>query len=339
VSYLAIKVVSAEEAVGKVLAYDVTYVTWDFMTTPLKKGDIIKDEDVELLKRAGHYYVFVYEGSGDESGRIYEDEAVLKLAELVAGEGTAVHARRGGKALIRSTVNGVLLVDEENLTLINVGGDFALITRKPGISVSVGEAVAIVDLIPFFVRTETIDTIRRELRGKKVINVKAFKNLRFGIIVTGTEIYEGKVKDLASPIVREKIIKYGGSVVKKKVLPDNKELIKEELLKMLNVLDGVVLTGGMSVDPTDVTHEAISEVADEVIAYGIPVKPTTMSMMAYWRGKPVIGVSSGIIFFREWNILDILLPKVMAGVKWRKKEITRLGLGGLHDVYLRRLGI
>ncbi len=330
---------SAEEAVGKVLAYDVTYVTQEFMSTPLKKGDIIKGEDVELLKRAGHYYVFVYEGSEEDSGRIYEDEAVLKLAELVAGEGTAVHARRGGKALIRSAVNGVLLVDEESLTLINKGGDFALVTRKPGIGVSVGEAVAIVDLIPFFVGAGAIDSIRKELKGGKVINVKAFRHLRFGIIVTGTEVYEGKVRDLASPIVREKVIKYGGSVIKQRVLPDNKELIREELLKMLNALDGVILTGGMSVDPTDVTHEAISEVADEVIAYGIPVKPTTMSMMAYWRGKPVIGVSSGIIFFKEWNILDILLPKVMAGIKWSKKEIIKLALGGLHDVYLRRLEI
>ena len=332
---------SAEEAVGKVLAYDVTYVTPDSMSTPLRKGDVIRSEDVELLKQAGHYYVFIYEefDKGNKKGRIYEDEAVLKLAQLVAGEGTAVYGRRGGKALIRSVIKGILVVDEEGLRLVNEGGDFALVLRKPGMGVSAGEAVAIVDLIPFYITTETLASIRKELNGRRVVYVKPFKPLRLGVIVTGTEIYEGRVKDLASPIVKDKVNRYGGSVIKHEVLPDDKEVIKEELVRMLNSLDGVILTGGMSVDPTDVTHEAIKEVADEVIAYGIPVKPTTMSMIAYWRRKPVIGVSSGIIFFREWNVLDILLPRVMAGIKWVRKDIIKLALGGLHDIYLRRLGI
>ena len=336
---MGIKVVRAEDAVGSVLAYDITYVTKDFMRVPLRRGDVVREEHVKLLKQSGHYYVFVYDSPEEESGIIYEDRAVLKLAELVSGEGTAIYGRRGGKAIIRSTLNGVLLIDGEGLRLINSGGEFALVTREPGIGVSVGDILAVVDLIPFYISEKSLNSISKRLGGRKVIYVKPFKPLSFGVIVTGTEIYEGRVKDMASPVVENKVSKYGGRVAFKEILPDDKEMIRERLTDMLRRYDGVILTGGMSVDPTDVTHEVIREVSDEVIAYGIPVKPTTMSMIAYCGGKPIIGVSSGIVFFRDWNVLDIILPRVMAGVKWGREEIIDLALGGLHDVYLRRLEI
>ncbi len=334
---MPVKVVKVEDAVGKVLAYDVTMVTPESMGSPLRKGHMIRPEDVEILKSSGHYYVYVVDGPYSTGSEVHEDEAVLELGKMVAGDGTAVYARQGGKALIRAAVDGALLISEEGVRKVNESGYFALITRSNWIGVRKGDALAIIDLIPFYVNRSVLEKIRGELRDTQVIRVEPYKHFRFGVIVTGNEVYEGRVEDNASPVVREKVEKYGGSVAEVTVLPDDKEVIKDGLRRFLEEYDGVIATGGMSVDPTDYTHIAIKEVSDEVIAYGVPVKPTTMTMIAYSKGKPVIGVSSGIIFFREWNSLDVLLPRVMAGVKWERGDVMSLALGGLKDIYLRRL--
>jgi len=336
---LAVKVLRVEEAVGKKLAYDVTLVTPDKMQVPFRKGHIIREEDVEQLKTSGHYYVYVTEGSYSYNSFLHEDEAVLELAKVVTGGGCSVFARPGGKALIRSAIRGTLIVHPEGLKLVNEGGEFALITREPWIGVERGEAIAIVDLIPFYVKRSVIEAIKKKLSNQPVIEVKSYKHLKFGLIITGTEIYEGKVPDNASPVVKEKVEKYGGEIAETVILPDDKEAIKRALKNFLTNYDGVIVTGGMSVDPTDYTPKAIEEVAEEIVAYGIPIKPTTMSMISYWKSKPIMGVSSGIVYFRDWNVLDVILPKIMIGVKWSREDILNLALGGLHDVYLKRLKI
>jgi len=53
----------------------------------------------------------------------------------------------------------------------------------------------------------------------------------------------------------------------------------------------------VSVYPTDHTPRAIASVADEVVAYRVPVRPTTMSAIAYRGGKATIGVSSKLIHY------------------------------------------
>ncbi len=334
---MGVKVLKVEEAVGKVVAYDVTFVTPEAMGAVIRRGSVIREEHVDPLKRSGHYYVYVLDGELSTAEEVHEDEAVLRVGEAVAGEGVAVYAREGGKALLRSVRDGLLVVNEEVVKDVNREGDFALITRPPHIGVRKGDAVGIIDLIPFYVGREALRELLDSLNGRKAVSVKPFLNLKVGLIVTGTEVYEGRVKDSASPVVEGKVRKYGGEIAAKAVTPDDKDEIVSRLKEFLRLTDLIILTGGMSVDPTDRTPDAIREVADEVVAYGIPVKPTTMSMIAYARGKPIIGVSSGIIFFREWNVLDILLPKVMAGVKWRREEILNLAVGGLSEVYLRRL--
>ena len=128
----------------------------------------------------------------------------------------------------------------------------------------------------------------------------------------------------------------GVEIVRRHVVPDDLDKIKEALLNCIKVSDIVIATGGMSVDPTDCTHKAIASVATEVIIYGIPVKPNTMSMLAYKGNKVIIGVPGSIVYFREWNILDILLPKLLLGEKWTRNELLELAHGGISDYFLSK---
>ncbi len=330
---MKIKVVKAEEAVGLRLAYDVSIATREFKGALFKRGHLVTADDIDKLKNTGHYYVYVEDENTEDT--IHEAEAVVRLAEKVCGENVYYMEADEGKAVIKSSVNGVLLVNEDAMYEVNKSGVFVIVSRRSGSYVKRGDTVAIIDLIPLYISREVMNDLLKKACNA-IVSVKPVVKRRVGLVVTGTEIYEGRIKDEATSVVESKVEMYGGEVVYKTITPDDVGVIKSELEKALEKSDVVIATGGMSVDPTDLTPKAIASVADEVVAYGVPFKPNTMTMIAYKGGKPIIGVSGCIVYFREYNILDVLLPKVMAGLRIARDEIARMGHGGLSDYFITR---
>lgn len=329
-----------EEAVGKKLAHDYSIVTPDRKGAVKKRGEVVKLEDVELLKMTGHYEVYVLDDEPENSSYIFEDEAVVQLAlEAVKGP-VSVEPAEEGKGFVKARNSGLVLVNNKALSFINSTGSLLLISRRHGSWVKRGDIVAVSELVPLMVERSWFHSVISELRAMgPAVELAPPIHPKIGIVVVGNEIVDGLVKDQASPVVVDKLRQYEcyqGDLV---YVRDDEEKIASVLEALLETNDGVILTGGMSVDPTDKTPSAIRKISDEVVMYGIPFKPTTMSMIAYRRGKPIIGVSSGLIYFPNFNILDIVLPWVSAGVKIPREYLVELGNGGLSDYFIqRRLG-
>lgn len=331
-----LKAIRVEDAVGKRLAHDYTCIELGFKGALKKRGEIIEKSDVELLKRCGHYYVYVESGEVSELEEVHEAEAVLLLGDAVSGENVEVRAVEEGKAFLYATVNGLLLVDSERLRKINSTGVFVVVTRKTGNYVKEGDLIGVVDLIPLTVKRSFIETLMKDLEGGyPIIRVIKSKKPKIAVLVTGTEIVEGLKKDLIAPIVAEKLKQYDCELGVIVYARDDIEDITKKAELLLRDYEGVIITGGMSVDPTDYTPKAIKLLADEIVIYGIPIKPTTMSMVAYKSNKPVIGVSSGIIHYPDQNVLDVVLPWISAGVKVPRDYLLSLSEGGLMESFLK----
>ena len=90
----------------------------------------------------------------------------------------------------------------------------------------------------------------------------------------------------------------------------------------------IVTTGGMSVDPDDVTPAGIRAAGGHVVVYGAPVLPGSMFMLAYVNQIPVIGLPGGALYHKT-TIFDIVVPRLLAGEVITRKDITRLAHGGL----------
>ena len=76
----------------------------------------------------------------------------------------------------------------------------------------------------------------------------------------------------------------------------------------------VQVTGGMSVDPDDMTPSAIGACADEVVTYGTPVLPGAMFMLAYVQGKPVVGLP-GCVMYAKRTVFDLAVPRLLTEEK------------------------
>ncbi|MEM4646119.1 MAG: molybdopterin-binding protein, partial [Zestosphaera sp.] len=105
---MLLRILKVEEAVGKTLAYDVSLITESFKGALLRRGHILTQADIEVLKRAGHNYVYVYDSSGTSVNDLHEEEAVIRLGEYLAGNNVNVFLGEEGKALLKSAVRGLL---------------------------------------------------------------------------------------------------------------------------------------------------------------------------------------------------------------------------------------
>lgn len=97
---------------------------------------------------------------------------------------------------------------------------------------------------------------------------------------------------------------------------------------LANGINFLIFSGGMSVDPDDVTPHAIHELGCEVITYGVPSQPGNMTLMAYLGEIPVIGVPGAAITMPV-TVFDVLLPRIYSGLKITREDFISLGDGGL----------
>jgi molybdenum cofactor synthesis domain-containing protein len=159
--------------------------------------------------------------------------------------------------------------------------------------------------------------------------VVPFLRKKVGIIVTGSEVYKGRIKDTFGPVLRDKVVSFGSEVMELVYAPDDASVIAEQIEVMLNKgAELILVSGGMSVDPDDVSPLGILKSGAEIIKYGAPALPGAMFLMAYHGDVPIMGVPACGMYFRT-TILDLVLPRILIGEKITRRDIVKLAHGGL----------
>ena len=192
-----------------------------------------------------------------------------------------------------------------------------------------GEKVGATRVVPLIINEDKI--IKAEsLIKDKIIKIEEIKRKKCVLITTGNEVYNGRIKDAFLPVIKEKLAHYGSEVIKQIILPDNKEKITEEILKAIKEeeADMIICTGGMSVDPDDVTPTAIKECGGKIVTYGSPVLPGAMFLLAYYNNIPILGVPSCAIYSKR-TVLDLVLPRILADERLTVEDIADYGHGGM----------
>jgi hypothetical protein len=329
--------VPVADAVGMVLAHDITEIRpGQFKGRAFKKGHVIGSEDVCRLQRLGKENLFILDIGEDE---MHEDEAARVMAEALKGEGVEVAGEpKEGKISLVAGRDGLLKVNKEALFAFNMLGDLMCATLHGNTPVKKGQVVAGTRAIPLVVKRKTVeDAVAIAGGAGGVLEVREVRKPRVGIVITGNEVYFGRIKDAFAPVIKEKIEGFGGEVVGLHYAPDDEGFIQKKLMELLHAgADLLVTTGGMSVDPDDVTRFAIRSLGTQDATYGSPVLPGAMFLVAYvkWeengfsRMVPVIGVPACGMYARM-TVFDLVLPRVLAGEKVGRRELAELGHGGL----------
>jgi molybdopterin biosynthesis enzyme len=322
------KTIAVEEAVGMVLPHDITEIVQDkFKGRAFKKGHIIRAEDIDHLKRLGKEHIYVLELGPDE---IHENETADKLADALIGGGVARSAEPvEGKITLTAAVDGLLKINEEALYRFNMLGEVMCSTLQTNTPVKKGEAVAGTRLIPLVSSRALVnEAVAIAQSAAPIIAVKPLRQARAGLVITGNEIFHGRIEDRFEAVLRAKLTTLGSEVIKVVFAPDDISLISKAIHDCLDAgADLIVTSGGMSVDPDDVTRLGIKEAGAVDAVYGSPVLPGAMFLSGRIGAVPVLGLPA-CGMFHKITVFDLILPRVLAGEHIGREEFARMGHGG-----------
>ncbi|MFZ5996217.1 MAG: molybdopterin-binding protein [Nitrospirota bacterium] len=330
-SRAGVRTVPVTEAVGMVLAHDITEIrSSEFKGRAFKKGHVVREEDIPRLRRLGKDNLFVMQIVGDE---MHEDDAAQALAQALTGEGVVLAgAPKEGRINIIAARDGLLKVDKETLARFNMLGEVMCATLHSNTLVKKGQVVAGTRAIPLVMKKMVIEeavAIAKD-SAEAVISVKSIRAPKAGIVITGNEVYYGRIQDSFAPVISRKIKECNGEIVGVYYAPDDEQVIESRIRELLAAgADLLILTGGMSVDPDDVTRFAIQRLGAVDITYGSAVLPGAMFLAAYFDARiPIIGIPACGMYHKT-TVFDLVLPRLLAGERIGRKELAELGHGGL----------
>lgn len=318
--------IDVSQAIGMMLGQDLTRIMpGEFKGVAFKKGHIITADDIPMLRSMGKNNVYVME---IHTGQVHENEAAQQLASSAVHPDLVYLPAAEGKVTAQAHERGLLKVDSVRLIEINMLEGLALSTLHNDSVVQQGEVVAVAKIIPLLVPQAVIDEAARICATEPIVRIIPLTSKKAGLIITGNEVYQGLIEDKFEAVITNKFVALGSQVTQTVFLPDNADLIGETIQKLAVDNDIVFVTGGMSVDPDDVTPMGVKKAGAEVAGYGAPVFPGAMFMVAYLGDVPILGIP-GCGMFSKITVLDVVLPKVLAGEKITRQYIASLGHGGL----------
>lgn len=320
------------EAVGTILCHDITGIVPGVAKGPVfRKGHSITEGDIPTLLKLGKEHIFVYQPA---PGFIHEEEAALRLAAAGAGRNLEQTAPKEGRVNFKSTIHGLLSVNVSLLQRINSLGQITFATLHTLREVQPGESVAGVRVVPLMIEEGVISRAEGVCAesGEPVLEILPFRGAKIGVVVTGSEIYHGRIKDRFGPVLREKFSALGCTVMGERATSDDIEMTKSAILSFASEgADMIVATGGMSVDPDDLTPASIRAAGAVETVYGAPVFPGAMFLLASLETSsgaiPILGLP-GCVMYHRASIFDLVVPRLLAGVKVGVEEIAELGHGG-----------
>ena len=322
------KLMKTQDAVGQVLCHDITQIIPGVSKGPVFcKGHVIAPEDVPVLLSVGKDHVYIWEN--DETV-LHENDAAEILRQLCQGAHMQASEPKEGKIELTAACDGLFLVDSQRLTAVNSLGEMMIATRHGGTAVKAGDKLAGTRVIPLVIKKEKMAQARQAAGEKPLLELVPFQRRTYGLVVTGNEVFYGRIQDAFTPVIQQKLEEYGATLLRRVVLGDDPEKITAAIRSLLEEGAGMVLcTGGMSVDPDDRTPLAIRNTGARVVSYGAPVLPGAMFLLAYTAdGRPIAGLP-GCVMYAKRTIFDLALPWLMAGREITPQWLAGLGEGGL----------
>jgi molybdenum cofactor synthesis domain-containing protein len=327
-----LKVIPVEAAVGLPLAHDITEIIPGKHKGPaFRRGHIIRQEDVAKLLDVGKANIYVMELEKDE---LHEEDAARRLAKAAAGSNLKLTDPSEGRINLVAAIYGLLKVNVDLLYRFNSLGDLMLATLPGDRFVKEGTVVAGTRTIPVLVKESLVQQAEALCKDNPIVQVLPMPAKHVRLVVTGSEVFTGRIKDGFGPIVSKKVGELGSSVDSVELSPDDPDVIAGHIKNAKQAgADMILVSGGMSVDPDDKTPEGIRRSGAKVETHGFPVLPGSMFLLAYLGDTPVMGLS-GCVLHDPFTAFDALLPRLIAGEKITRADIMAMGHGGLakkHD--------
>jgi len=316
------------DAEGKILGHNIAGNNGQRL---LRKGRQLTAADLESLRALGRQSVYVAQLAATD---VDENTAARRVAEAVCGAGLTMSGASTGRANLLASEMGIVRVDVERLTQINEQKGITLATLTNHSPVHARQIVATVKIIPYAVPESTVSEVEAIAGSNKpIVRVDALPSRSVGMILSGsTSVHQKLIRDFVP--LQDRIENLGSHITRTDFVALDDESDEAALANMLRqqVAGGIkmiLLAGETAImDEEDIIPRAIQRAGGHVESVGAPVDPGNLLMVAYIGDVPIVG-APGCARSKKINIVDWILPRLLAGDRLTRRDIVGLGHGGL----------
>lgn len=291
----------------------------------LSKGHILSEEDIKILAAEGLGEIWV---ADLDPGEIFEDDAVLQVAAAVAAGACELRAAAGGRVNLFATEAGAVVVDTDALREVNTSESIVIATVPQFSLVTGGARVASIKSRPFAVRQDGLTEILSR-SGPDLIRVRPIRHAKVGVLMTDP-LQPDRAVEQFWHVVRQRLEPMAGTTCFYVKSVEEDESLVRSLLHLRRAKPTVILVASTTAPagPDDAVGRAILAVGGRVERFLAPVEPGNLGLLAYWDGVPILS-APGCFRSGKPNLLNLLMPPLLAGHPVSGREIASLGAGGL----------
>ena len=293
----------------------------------LAKGHVISEEDARMLQTEGMAEVWVTEL---EEGEIGEDDAVMQVASEIGCGTLEIRLAAGGRANLFATEQSCVLVDDELLKQINCTASMAIATSLNFSYARAGQRIATVKSTPFAVdrqELETMITIIKE-RGP-ILQARPIRTPTVAVLYSDPGNGE-RARQLFENIMRQRLERIGCSASFVLSSLEEEGAVARSLQHLLRAKPTAVLIASTTAPagPDDVIGRSMLRAGCQIERFLAPVEPGNLFLLGYKDETPIVS-APGCFRSAKPNVVDLMLPPMLARYRVSGWEVACLGHGGL----------
>jgi molybdenum cofactor cytidylyltransferase len=293
----------------------------------LSKGHVISEDDVRVLQSEGMDNIWVTEL---EAGEVGEDDAVCAVAAEVGCGAYEIKLAAGGRANLIATENCCALVDEDLLKQINCTSSVVIATAINFSFVVPGQRIATVKSAPFAVSKSDLDGLTSILKERgPILQARPIRNPTVGVLYCDPTQPE-RARQAFDNIVRQRLSRFGIMTHAFNVCLEEENAVARGLKTLVKANPSAILIASTTAPagPEDVIGQALSKIGASMERFLAPVEPGNLLMLSYMDNVPIIS-APGCFRSAKANVVDLMLPPLLAKYRVSTWEIACLGHGGL----------
>jgi molybdenum cofactor cytidylyltransferase len=293
----------------------------------MAKGHILREEDVRVLQLEGMQQIWVTEL---EEGEISEDEAVCAVAGEMACGSYEIQLAPGGRANLIATENCCVLVDDELLRQVNCTSGLVIATTINFSFAMAGQRIATVKSAPFAVSRTDFDQLIARLRDRgPIMQARPMQGATVGVLYCDPTNGD-RARTLFESVLRQKLEHFGVRTHNALCVLENEEHISRGLQHLLRAQPSVILVASTTAPagPGDAVGLAMARIGCPIERFLAPVEPGNLLLIGYKNEIPIMS-APGCFRSLKPNVIDLMLPPLMARYRVSTWEVSCLGHGGL----------
>lgn len=293
----------------------------------MAKGHILREEDVRVLQSEGMQNIWVAEL---EEGEVSEDEAVCAVAAEMACGSCEIQLAPGGRANLMATENCCVLVDDDLLRQVNCTSGVVIATTINFSFAMAGQRIATVKSAPFAVPQSEFEGMVQQLRDRgPIMQARPMRGGTVGALYCDP-VNGDRARTLFEPVMRQKLERFGIRSHNSVVALENDEHVSRGLQHLLRSKPSVILVASTTAPagPADTVGRAMDKIGCPIERFLAPVEPGNLLLIGYKDDVPIMS-APGCFRSLKPNVIDLMLPPLIARYRVSTWEVACLGHGGL----------